>query len=178
MKLQGEIAQGIAQQVRVQLTPQQQARLGSARAVNPAAYEAYLKGRFYQSTSAATPKRIKNAQDYFEKAIQQDSGFALAYVGLADCYESLAAHPYSPNADSSSPKLDIDVFIHAWLVSETETPAGIKDCQLKITHCGRFSPDSGTNSGRLREVVHQHGTKRKAICGIPTLKEYESAFLN
>jgi adenylate cyclase len=44
LKLQGEIAQAIAQQVRAELTPQQQARLGSARAVNPQAYESYLKG--------------------------------------------------------------------------------------------------------------------------------------
>jgi eukaryotic-like serine/threonine-protein kinase len=103
LKLQSEVAQAIAQQVRVQLTPQQQARLGSARAVNPAAYEAYLKGRFYQSTSSATPQRIKNAQDYFEKAIQQDSGFALAYVGLADCYESLGSFRWIPPQDAYRP---------------------------------------------------------------------------
>ena len=103
LKLQSEVAQAIAQQVRVQLTPQQQARLGSARAVNPAAYEAYLKGRFYQSTSSATPQRIKNAQDYFEKAIEQDSGFALAYVGLADCYESLGSFRWIPPQDAYRP---------------------------------------------------------------------------
>src|SRR5437762_11265695 len=39
LKLQSEVAQAIAQQIRAQLTPQQQARLGSARVVNPAAYE-------------------------------------------------------------------------------------------------------------------------------------------
>jgi eukaryotic-like serine/threonine-protein kinase len=103
LKLQSEVAQTIAQQVRVQLTPQQQARLGSARAVNPAAYEAYLKGRFYQNTTSATPQGIKNAQDYFEEAIQQDSGFALAYVGLAECYENLGSLRWIPPQDAYRP---------------------------------------------------------------------------
>ena len=103
LKLQGEVAQAIAQKVRVQLTPQQQARLGSARAVNPAAYEAYLKGRFYETTSFSTLRATKNAQSYFEQAIQKDSGFALAYVGLADCYENLGSFRWVPPPDAYRP---------------------------------------------------------------------------
>jgi eukaryotic-like serine/threonine-protein kinase len=103
LKLQGEVAQAIAQQVRVQLTPQQQARLGSARVVNPAAYEAYLKGRFYQSVSFATPQAIRNAQTYFEEAIQKDPGFALAYVGLANCHENLGSYRWVPPQDAYRP---------------------------------------------------------------------------
>jgi adenylate cyclase len=37
----------------------------------------------------ATPQGIKTAQRYFEEAVQKDSGFALAYMGLADCYRDL-----------------------------------------------------------------------------------------
>jgi eukaryotic-like serine/threonine-protein kinase len=103
LKLQGEVAKAIAQQVRVQLTPQQQARLGSARAVNPVAYEAYLKGRFYQSATFATPQAIRNAQRYFEDAIREDPGFALAYVGLAECYESLGEFRWVPPQDAYRP---------------------------------------------------------------------------
>jgi tetratricopeptide (TPR) repeat protein len=103
LKLQSEVAQAIAQQVRVQLTPQQQARLGSGRAVNPAAYEAYLKGRFYETTNFSTLRGTKNAQSYFEEAIQKDSGFALAYVGLADCYENLGSFRWVPPPDAYRP---------------------------------------------------------------------------
>jgi eukaryotic-like serine/threonine-protein kinase len=103
LKLQGEVAQAIAQQVRVQLTPQQQARLGSARAVNPEAYEAYLKGRFYATTGSSTLLGTKNAQRYFEEAIQKDSGFALAYVGLADCYEKLGVFRWVTPKDAYRP---------------------------------------------------------------------------
>jgi eukaryotic-like serine/threonine-protein kinase len=103
LKLQSEVAQAIAQQVRVQLTPQQQARLGSARTVNPAAYEAYLRGRFYQINNSVTPTVIGNAQRYFEEAIQKDSGFALAYVGLSDCYEKLGEFRWIAPQDAYRP---------------------------------------------------------------------------
>jgi serine/threonine protein kinase/Tfp pilus assembly protein PilF len=86
LKLQGEVAQAIAQKVRVQLTPQQQARLGSARAVNPAAYEAYLRGDSYFKLTKLTPEAFKKAQSYYEAAIEKDPSFALAYVRLASCY--------------------------------------------------------------------------------------------
>jgi serine/threonine protein kinase/TolB-like protein/Tfp pilus assembly protein PilF len=101
LRLQGEVAQAIAQQVRVQLTPQQQARLGSAPAVNPAAYQAYLKGRSYWGTAlASTPQALKTAQSYFEEAIQNDPSFAPAYAGLADCYLQLGAYRRLPPQDA------------------------------------------------------------------------------
>jgi eukaryotic-like serine/threonine-protein kinase len=100
LRLQSEVAQAIAQQVRVQLTPQLQARLRSAPGVNPEAYEAYLKGRFYLSTALRNQVGFKKAQTYFEEAIQKDSSFALAYVGLADCYVSLGSYRWLPPQDA------------------------------------------------------------------------------
>jgi uncharacterized protein with gpF-like domain len=82
LKLQSEVAQAVAQQIRAQLTPAQQAQLRAAPAVHPQAYEAYLKGR--SSEAAGTQEYIKQAQAYFEEAARIDPGFALAYVGLAD----------------------------------------------------------------------------------------------
>jgi TolB-like protein/DNA-binding winged helix-turn-helix (wHTH) protein/Tfp pilus assembly protein PilF len=86
LKLQGEVADAIAQQVRAQLTPQQQAQLRLAHAVNPAAYDAYLKGRLYFTTEFTKPSSLKKAQQDFEESIQKDPNFALAYAGLADTY--------------------------------------------------------------------------------------------
>jgi len=88
--LQNEVAEAIAQQVRAQLTPQQQARLSSARPVNPAAYDAYLRGRFYFTTGVTKPDSLEKAQRLFEESIQKDPDFALAYAGLADIYVYLA----------------------------------------------------------------------------------------
>ena len=90
LKLQGEVANAIAQQVRAQLTPQQQAQLRLANAVNPAAYDAYLKGRLFFTNEYTKPDSLRKAQHLFEESIQKDPNFALAYTGLADTYVYLA----------------------------------------------------------------------------------------
>jgi len=97
LDLQRDMAQAIARQIRIEVTPQQQARANSGRAVNPEAYEAYLRGRSYITSATLTPQDLKTAQPYFEEAIRKDPGFALGYVGLADCYVYLALfHQMSP----------------------------------------------------------------------------------
>ena len=90
MGLQSEVAEAIAQQVRAQLTPQQQAQFRSARPVKPEAYDAYLRGRLYFTTEYTKPESLRKAQRYFEESIQNDPNFALAYAGLADTYVYLA----------------------------------------------------------------------------------------
>jgi serine/threonine protein kinase/Tfp pilus assembly protein PilF len=86
LKLQSEVAQTIAQQVRVQLTPEQKAQLGSAPRVDPVAYDAFLQGRSYFVWGANSPEGFTKARTLFEQAIQKDPNLALAYVGLADSY--------------------------------------------------------------------------------------------
>jgi serine/threonine protein kinase/tetratricopeptide (TPR) repeat protein len=98
LRLQSEVAEAVAQQVRIQLTPEQQARFRSAPAVNPKAYEAYLKGSFYEF--ADTQVSIKRAQSYFEEAIREDPNFALGYAGLAECYLDLGAFRWMPPQDA------------------------------------------------------------------------------
>jgi len=115
LTLQREMAQAIAQQIRLQLTPQQYALLSPARAVNPNAYEAYLRGRFYLTAKFSTGEDLKIAQRYFEESIQTDPGFALGYVGLADSYVLLAsfrqlspAAAYKPAKDALGKALELD----------------------------------------------------------------------
>jgi TolB-like protein/DNA-binding winged helix-turn-helix (wHTH) protein len=98
LKLQGDVAEAVADQVRAQVTPEQHARLRSAPMVNPSAYEAYLKGRFSEVPS--TQAGLKQAQDYFTKAIREDPGFALAYVGLADCILQQGTYRWLPPQDA------------------------------------------------------------------------------
>jgi len=59
LKLQGEVADAIAQQVRAQLTPTQQSQLRQAHAVNPAAYDAYLRGRLYFVNEFTNPDSLR-----------------------------------------------------------------------------------------------------------------------
>ena len=81
LSLQGEVTTAIAREINVKLTPQEQARLASARTVNPEAYEAYLKGMFHWSRQ--TPAGLDTALQYFELALEKDPEFALGYVGVA-----------------------------------------------------------------------------------------------
>jgi TolB-like protein/DNA-binding winged helix-turn-helix (wHTH) protein/Tfp pilus assembly protein PilF len=90
LKLQAEVADAIATQVRAQLTPTQQALIRRAPTVNSDAYDAYLKGRLYFVNEFTKPDSLKKAQHYFEESIQKDPNFALAYAGLADTYVYLA----------------------------------------------------------------------------------------
>lgn len=94
LRLQSEVAMAVAQHVRVQITKPQLGRLRSASSVDPEAYETYLKGRFYEPMGTQTS--IKQAQAYFEVAIREDPAFALAYVGLADCYLELGDYRWLP----------------------------------------------------------------------------------
>ena len=68
LRLQNEVAQAITQQVRAQLSPQQQSRLHLTAAVNPEAYDAYLRGRYYLTRDSDT------AKNYFEEAIRKTQG--------------------------------------------------------------------------------------------------------
>lgn len=86
LRLQAEVAEAIAQQVRVQLTPQQKAQLDSAPRVDPAAYDAFLQGRSYFGWGSNSREGFTKAQAFYQQAIQKDPSLALAYVGLADSY--------------------------------------------------------------------------------------------
>jgi TolB-like protein/DNA-binding winged helix-turn-helix (wHTH) protein/Tfp pilus assembly protein PilF len=113
LKLQGDVAQAVAQQVRIQLTPAQQARLRSAPVVDAQAYEAYLRGSSLRPPG--TEATIKQAQAYFEEAVRRDPNFALAYVGLGDCYLDLGAyrwlapqHAYRHGSEAIHKALQLD----------------------------------------------------------------------
>ncbi|HYA25196.1 MAG TPA: protein kinase [Terriglobales bacterium] len=82
--LQSELAHDIAEEIRITVTPQEQQRLATTRTVDPQAYEAYLKGRFYWNKE--TPEHLREAREYFEQAISIDPKYAPAYAGLADFY--------------------------------------------------------------------------------------------
>jgi TolB-like protein/DNA-binding winged helix-turn-helix (wHTH) protein/Tfp pilus assembly protein PilF len=82
--LQGDVARAIVTEIQIKLTPQELARLAGPRRVNPEAYEAYLKGRYYWEKR--NEPAINTAIEYFEQAIKIDPNFALAYAGLADAY--------------------------------------------------------------------------------------------
>ncbi|HEY8671844.1 MAG TPA: winged helix-turn-helix domain-containing protein [Terriglobales bacterium] len=103
LRLQNEVAEAIAQQVRAQLTADQKAALRSAPTVNPEAYDAYLKGRFYLTSQFTTEKPLRAAKSYFEESVRKDPNFALAYSGLADSELFLAFFRFQPAEQAAKP---------------------------------------------------------------------------
>jgi TolB-like protein/Tfp pilus assembly protein PilF len=84
LAIQSEISREISEQLRSRLTNEEQKRLTKHYTENTEAYQDYLKGRYYWNKRNGDD--IKKAIEYFNSAITKDSGYALAYVGLADCY--------------------------------------------------------------------------------------------
>jgi TolB-like protein/DNA-binding winged helix-turn-helix (wHTH) protein len=84
LTFQSQVARAIAEEIRIELTPHEQAVLKNVTRVNPEAYEAYLKGRYFWNKR--TPDGMKGAIDYFNQAIEKDPDYAPAYAGLADSY--------------------------------------------------------------------------------------------
>lgn len=83
LSLQKQVASAIADQIRVKLTPHEHAVLKNAKAVDPVAYEDYLRGRFYFNKRNSSER----AQRYFQQAIEKDPNYAPPYTGLADIYQ-------------------------------------------------------------------------------------------
>jgi TolB-like protein/Flp pilus assembly protein TadD/predicted Ser/Thr protein kinase len=87
LALESDIAQEIAREIHVTVTPEEQERIAASRPVNPAAHEAYLKGHFH--LWKYTDSEVKLAIRYLEEAIAIDSMCAPAYIDLAEAYDYL-----------------------------------------------------------------------------------------
>jgi TolB-like protein/Flp pilus assembly protein TadD len=84
LALQADLARAIADEVYARTTKAEPALRAGARAVDPKAYEAYLRGRY--QFNKATPEGLDSAREAFEQSIRRDPSFAPAYAGLADAY--------------------------------------------------------------------------------------------
>ena len=101
LSLQERVADDIANQIQAHLPAQQQERKSAPRLINSEAYDAYLQARYFEEQHNA--KALQKAIEYFNQAIQKDPEYALAYVGLANCYGELNYR------DASSPSETIHI---------------------------------------------------------------------
>jgi eukaryotic-like serine/threonine-protein kinase len=92
--LQSEVAQAIAREIKVAVTPVERERMARARVVDPEAHEAYLKGKYFLGKS--TPPDWYRSIQYFQQAIDKDSTYALAYAGMAEAYDNLGSMSILP----------------------------------------------------------------------------------
>ena len=113
LALQDSVAKTIAHQIRVALPTESRNRLATTRTVDPEAYDAYLKGRYYWNKR--TGEGLQKASVYFQRAIDKDPVYAPAYSGLADCNSGLTWHGFTspaqtlPRAEAAARKaIEID----------------------------------------------------------------------
>jgi TolB-like protein/Tfp pilus assembly protein PilF len=97
VQVQGEVAQAVAQEIQVQLSPEVKETLAGAQPVDPEAYSAYLKGRFFWNKRSGDS--LQTAVDFFEQAIQRNPSYAPAYAGLADAYNALMYYGFMSGAE-------------------------------------------------------------------------------
>jgi TolB-like protein/DNA-binding winged helix-turn-helix (wHTH) protein len=98
LTIQDSVAKAVVHQIQVRFTPSEKALLATGRAVDPAAYEAYLKGQYWIERKGEA--NLIKGRAYLEQAIEKDPSYALAWAGLADAYVGLANWGVIPYRDA------------------------------------------------------------------------------
>jgi TolB-like protein/DNA-binding winged helix-turn-helix (wHTH) protein/Tfp pilus assembly protein PilF len=98
LAVQDSVVRSIANGIHIALSEEREKRLAAPRQINPEAYEAYLKGRYYWNKR--TGESMLKAEQYFEQAIDNDPSYAAAYSGLADCNSGLTWHGFKSPHDA------------------------------------------------------------------------------
>jgi TolB-like protein/DNA-binding SARP family transcriptional activator/Flp pilus assembly protein TadD len=97
--LQSELAEAIAREVRVAATPPERRRPTFAGSADSAPKELYLKELYRRGKNAELSRSLaglQTAKEYYRRAIERDSNFALGYAGLAGAHEIMAFYDFSP----------------------------------------------------------------------------------
>jgi len=88
--VESEIAKTIAETLQARLTGSEKTSIAKTPAVNPEAYELYLRGKFF--AEKRTGADLRKSIEYYDQAIAKDPNYPLAYVGLADSHLLLSAY--------------------------------------------------------------------------------------
>jgi non-specific serine/threonine protein kinase len=95
--IQADVAKSVAQALKVALAPPEVAMIEKKPTLNMQAYNYYLQGReYYFGGGSSTKEGLELSTKMFEKALEADSNFALAYAGLSDCYSSYVMFGIDP----------------------------------------------------------------------------------
>ena len=94
VELQSDVAESITKAIKARVTGAERARLAGGHRVDPEAYQAYLKGRYYWNKRGESG--LKKSVEYFHLAINTDPQYALAYAALADSYQLMGVDEWAP----------------------------------------------------------------------------------
>jgi serine/threonine-protein kinase len=98
VSLQSEIARDVSTNLKAKLSGAEETKVTKTATADPEAYQAYLKGRYYWNRRTA--ENVKKAIEQFKSATDRDPNYALAFVGLADCYAVLNEYAGTPTSET------------------------------------------------------------------------------
>ncbi len=98
VSLQSEIAKDVSTNLKAKLSGAEETKVTRTATADPDAYQAYLKGRYYWNRRTA--ENLKKAIEQFKSATDRDPNYALAFVGLADCYAVLNEYAGTPTSET------------------------------------------------------------------------------
>jgi TolB-like protein/DNA-binding winged helix-turn-helix (wHTH) protein len=106
LALESDVAQAVASEIQITLTPADVARFSGSHAVSKKAHDAYLRGRYLWN--ARTRHGVEQSISFYQQAIKEDPQYALAYAGIADSYILLESSGHMP-ASKANPEMRIAV---------------------------------------------------------------------
>ena len=93
-QIQSDVAERVAQSLRVKLLPELRARLDKRPTESLEAYNLWLQGRYY--LNQFTGQSAAKAMQYYSRAIEKDPKFAQAYEGMGDAYSNASSWTIAP----------------------------------------------------------------------------------
>ena len=169
---QGEVAQAIAEEISIKVTPQEQARLTRQRTILPEAQDFYLHGILLRDAD-----ECKTAIGYFDRAIAKDPSYAEAHSALASCYGRLGEsgqmrylEAFTRQKAEALKAISLDDSLseaHAELANTAMTldwdwPAAEAEFQRAL----ELNPNSATNHEKYAFYLVRTGHSREAISEI------------
>ena len=98
VSLQSEIAKDVSTNLQAKLSGAEETKVTRTGTADAEAYQAYLKGRYYWNRRTA--ENLKKAIEQFKTATDRDPNYALAFVGLAECYVVLNEYAGIPTSET------------------------------------------------------------------------------
>ena len=172
--LQSELAETVAREIAIQLTPKEATQLAKRHAVNPEAHLEFLKSR--HSYFAASPQAVEVGLRHARRALDLDPTLAAAWSALADCHAFRALRGMAPPAEAfaegtaaAEKALELDPSLadaHAALgvirSHSGDLPGGLRALQKAI----ELNPGLAPAHDRLGRVLYAYGRHAEAIAAM------------
>ncbi|HET9252637.1 MAG TPA: tetratricopeptide repeat protein, partial [Candidatus Eisenbacteria bacterium] len=174
LDLQSRIAEKVAKEIAVQVTPREATRLARRRPVNPEAHLEYLRGQ--HAVRDTSPQAVLLAMRHFQHALELDPAYAPAWAGLADCHVIRAQRGMAPAAEAvreaetaAQRALELDESLavaHAMLgairLQQLDIPASIRSLE-RATELNPGLADSHQILGRVLYCMERHAEAQKEM---------------